>query len=118
MVTTNDLPEGEAQPPEPQSSGPAPSLDEATIGDLIEKRVKDLFAKQRKEAPAAPAAEGPDVGKLIEEALAKAMAERDKEDQVFVLQQEIDALKEQFKHASPERKRGWGSYILGPGLSR
>jgi len=106
-------------PPAPPSSGPAPTPDEATIGNLIEAKIKALFAERDKSTPPpAPAGDPVDVEGMINAAIAKALQERDKEDQVFVLQQEIDSLKEQFKGGTPERKRGWGSYILGPGLIR
>ena len=116
--TPDPTPTPDAPPPAPPSSDPAPTLDEASIADLIEGKIKALFKEREASAPPPPAGDPVDVEGMINAAIAKALQERDKEDQVFVLQQEIDSLKEQFKGGTPERKRGWGSYILGPGLIR
>lgn len=72
-----------------------------------------MFAAQPKPDPAAPAADPVDVQGKIDAAIAKALAERDKEDQVYVLQQEFDKLKDLLP-AAP--KKGWGSWLLGPGM--
>jgi hypothetical protein len=112
------VPPEDPPPSPPPSSDPAPSLDEASIGDLIERKVKALFKEQAPAPKPGPAGEPVDIEGKIAAAVATAMQERDKEDQVFVLQAEIDKLKEQFAKGSAERKRGWGSYILGPGLVR
>jgi hypothetical protein len=107
------LPSGEA-PPSPSSSAP-PSLDEATISDLIKRQVAALFAAQPKADPLASGPSAGDVQTQIDAAIAKALAERDKEDQVFVLQQAFDELKASLPKPP---KGGWGRFLLGPGVPR
>jgi hypothetical protein len=108
-------------PAEPAEGSPPPTpppaaLDDASLTELIEGKVKALFAAQPKPAaPAAPAAEPVDVEAMVTDAIKRALAERDKEDQVFVLQQQLDELKASLP--SPPRG-GWGRYLLGPGLHR
>lgn len=99
----------------PSSETPPAALDEASITDLIKRQVAALVKAQPKADPA-PGAGTVDVEAKIKAAIAAAMAERDKEDQVFVLQQQFDELKASLKNATP--RRGWGAYLLGPGLSR
>lgn len=96
-----------------QSSSAPPSLDEASVSDLIKRQVAALFAAQPKPEPTT--SEPIDVQGKIDAAIAKALAERDKDDQVFILQQEFD----KFKESLPKPpKKGWGTFLLGHSFPR
>lgn len=127
--------------PDDKTPPPGPPADaDAGLGELIERKVREAFAaalgggKPAEPAPpaapagggkpaepaapaasSAPAGAGGDIAAAIESAVARALGERDREDQLAVLGKEIADL----KAAAARRARpGWGAFLLGPGLPR
>lgn len=133
------------EPPGGDSGGGTPpageGADDVRLGEAIEAAVRKVFAEAtRPPASSPPAVGGPagggpagtgaptaaggvpaadtssgNLGDAIAAAVNRALAERDREDALGVLANEIDALKAALKAAPPARKRGWGAFLLGPG---
>lgn len=126
---TEQQPPSEQQPSQP----PEQQHDDGKIAEAVEKAVRDAFAKalagkqddaggggQQHSAPpsSAPPTDQGSIADAIDAAVSRALAERDKQDALAVLADEIDQLKAKITQAPASRKRGWGSYLLGPGLLR
>lgn len=127
MVDEPNQPDPNAAPP----AGTEPPDDEK-LGGLVEAAVRKVFAEATKpEPPAAPAkpsgggaapvaspSEATSLAGMIEAAVNRALKERDEQDIMATLHDEIEQLKAKVAAAPAARRRGWGSYLLGPGLPR
>lgn len=107
---------------------PPAALDENRLNELIGKAVNDVFDKRKAELaapspdqPAPPSGDQPappqqqqqmpaDMATMVNNAVEKALAKRDEEDQIAVLAASIEDLK---KSVAPARKRAWGSFLVG-----
>lgn len=119
------------EPPHPEiPEQPIGSPDDEKLGGLIEQAVRKVFAEATRPSAeakpggeAAPVAPPPGDGSggiaaMISDAVNRALREKDAESREAALWDEIDTLKKKLSETPAPRKRGWGSYLLGPGLAR
>lgn len=142
-MTTETPPATAGGEPTPPAGGPPPGDEQdgkikAAIDAAVEKHLAGLKGKGEASPPATgagtggPAAGGTpvatpplaassqepssmaDLESRIAGLVAKAFQERDREDALIVLQNEVDRLKA--AAVGTPRKPGWGRFLIGPGI--
>lgn len=123
MADPNPNPPAPPEPPAPPANPPAPPADDDTITALVEQRIKAALDKITKGNPPAPPAEPPAPGANapsaadIDAMIAKALAGRDREDQVAMLAEQLAEVRGELDKAT-KPVRNWATLLLGAPFNR